>query len=139
MTPRQTTFERATFEYDHEFEAALTEAIATTIFETSRVTDVNAVVVRTGETARALTRTLTMVLALSPSVTRQTIDEISECAALLRRQSRAGRSTPPGIFRADLPGHGRCGKCMMHGSVSGACPTRRTRPRWPRSATPFST
>ena len=79
MPPRQTTFERATFEYDHEFEAALTEAIATTIFETSRVTDVNAVVVRTGETARALTRTLTMVLALSPSVTRQTIDEISEC------------------------------------------------------------
>jgi hypothetical protein len=81
----QTTYERATLEYDHEHERALIEAIATAIFEASMVSDCNAAVIRTGEAARALTKSLAMVLALSPSVTRsptalrKTSDEISKC------------------------------------------------------------
>jgi hypothetical protein len=84
----QTTFAKATLEYDHAHERALIEAIATAIFEASMVTDVNAAVIRTGEAARALTNSLAMVLALSPSVARsptalrKTSDEIGK---VLRR------------------------------------------------------
>jgi hypothetical protein len=82
---KQTTYERATLEYDVEHERALIEAIATAIFEVSRVTDVNAAVIRTGEAARALTKSLAMVLALSPAAARsptalrKTSDEIGKC------------------------------------------------------------
>jgi hypothetical protein len=60
----------STLEYDHEHERRLIEAIAVAIFEVSGVTDANAVMIRPGETARALTKTLGMVLALSPAVAR---------------------------------------------------------------------
>ena len=46
------------------------EAITRTIFETSVVSDVNAIVLRTGETAEALITILAGVLAMSPSVAR---------------------------------------------------------------------
>ena len=48
------TYARATLEYDNEHERELIEAITRTIFETSVVSDVNAVVIRTHETAKAL-------------------------------------------------------------------------------------
>jgi hypothetical protein len=81
----QPTFERATLECDPLHELALIEAIAVAMFEVSGVTDANVAVIRTGEAARALTKSLAMVLALSPSVTRsptalrKTSDEISKC------------------------------------------------------------
>ena len=65
-----TTFAKATLEYDTEHERALLEAITESIFETSRVSDCNAVVIRTGEAAQALLTALACVLAMSPSATR---------------------------------------------------------------------
>jgi hypothetical protein len=50
----QTTYDRAKLEYDKDHEAALLEAITRTIVETSVVSDVNASVLRSGETAEAL-------------------------------------------------------------------------------------
>ncbi len=63
-------YARATLEYDDEHERALLDAIIRAILEASMVSDCNAMVVRTGEAARALTKVLAMVLVLSPSVTR---------------------------------------------------------------------
>ena len=65
-----TTYARATLEYDTEHERALLDAITQAIFETSRVSDCNAVVIRTGEAAQALLTALACVLAMSPSATR---------------------------------------------------------------------
>ena len=42
MTDAQTTFARATLEYDKDHERALMEAITQTIFESSTVSDANA-------------------------------------------------------------------------------------------------
>src|SRR6476469_6285409 len=64
------TFAKATLEYDAEHERALLEAITEAIFEASRVSDCNAVVIRTGEAAQALLTALACVLAMSPSATR---------------------------------------------------------------------
>ena len=47
MTNTQTTFARVTLEYDKAHERAPLEAITKAIFETSRLSDCNAVVVRT--------------------------------------------------------------------------------------------
>ena len=54
MTDVQTTFARATLEYDHAHERALMEAVTAAIFETSAVSDANAIVLRTAETIEAL-------------------------------------------------------------------------------------
>jgi hypothetical protein len=54
MTNTQTTFARVTLEHDKAHERAPLEAITEAIFETSRLGDCNAVVVRTAETAEAL-------------------------------------------------------------------------------------
>jgi hypothetical protein len=54
MTGSQTTFARVTLEYDKAHERAPLEAIAEAIFETSRLSDCNAVVVRTAETLLAV-------------------------------------------------------------------------------------
>ena len=92
MTPRQTSYAKATLEYDADHETALMEAITTAIFETSKISDANAIIVRTGEAANALMTVLAGVLAMSPSVTRsptairQTTDEIGK---RLRRKVRA--------------------------------------------------
>src|SRR4029077_9842498 len=51
MTDAQTTSDRATSAYDHE--RALMEAITRTIFETSAVSDADAIVIRTAECAQA--------------------------------------------------------------------------------------
>jgi hypothetical protein len=59
MTNAQTIFARVTLEYDKALERAPLEAITTAIIETSRLSDCNAVVVRTAETAEALLAVLT--------------------------------------------------------------------------------
>ena len=82
MTDAQTTYDRAAYDKDHE--RALMEAITRTIFETSVVSDVNAIVLRTGETTEALLTALAGILAMSPSATRsptalrRTIDEFGK-------------------------------------------------------------
>jgi hypothetical protein len=53
MTDAQTTCARATLEHDKAQERAPIEAITEAIFETSRVSDCNAVVIRTGDAAEA--------------------------------------------------------------------------------------
>ena len=89
MTDAQTTYDRATSAYDKDHERALTEAITRTIFETSAVSDADAIVIRTAECAQALVIVLAGVLAMSPAATRsptairRTIDDLGK---RLRRQ-----------------------------------------------------
>ena len=79
-----TTFARATLEYDTAHEQALMEAVTAAIFDASKVSDCNAIIIRTGEAAEALLTVLAGVLAMSPSVTRsptairQAADEIGK-------------------------------------------------------------
>jgi len=90
------TFARATLEYDAEHERALLEAITEAIFEASRVSDCNAVVIRTGEATQALLTALACILAMSPSATgspaaiRKTVDELGK--RLRRRFASAEQS-----------------------------------------------
>jgi hypothetical protein len=92
-----TTYAKATLEYDAEHERALLEAITEAIFEASRVSDCNAVVIRTGEAAQALLTALACVLAMSPSAVRsptairRTVDELGK--RLRRRVASAEQST----------------------------------------------
>ena len=78
------TFARATLEYYEEHERALLDAITQAIFETSRVSDANAIVVRTGEATQALLTALACVLAMSPAATRspaairKTVDDLGK-------------------------------------------------------------
>ena len=71
--------------YDPVHELALIEAIAVAMFEVSGVTDANVVMIRPGECARALVKSLAMVLALAPAATRspaslkKMVDEIGKC------------------------------------------------------------
>jgi hypothetical protein len=59
MTNTQTIFARVTLEYGKALERAPFEATTKAIIETSRLSDCNAVVVRTAETAEALLAVLT--------------------------------------------------------------------------------
>ena len=83
-TPQQTTYAKAVLEYDEAHERALLDAITQAIFETSRVSDANAIVVRTGEATQALLTALACVLALSPSAIRsptairKTVDDLGK-------------------------------------------------------------
>jgi hypothetical protein len=92
MTDAQTTFARATLEYDKDHERALLEAITEAIFEASRISDCHAVVIRTGEAAQALLTALACFLAMSPAATRspsalrKTCDDFSKS---LRRKVAA--------------------------------------------------
>ena len=70
MTDAQTTYNRATSAYDKGHERALMEAITRTIFETSAVSDADAIVIRTAECAQALVIVLAGVLAMSPTAAR---------------------------------------------------------------------
>ena len=92
MSDAQTTFARATLEYDKAHECALMEAITRAIFESSTVSDANAIVIRTSEAAEALLTVLAGILAMSPSATRsptairRTVDDLGK---RLRRQIAA--------------------------------------------------
>ena len=96
MSDAQTTFARATLEYDKAHERALMEAITRTIFETSAVSDADAIVIRTAECAQALVIVLAGVLAMSPAATRsptairRTIDDLGK---RLRRQIAAAEAS----------------------------------------------
>ena len=92
-----TTYAKAVLEYDEEHERALLDAITQAIFETSRVSDANAIVVRTGEATQALLTALACILAMSPSVTRspaairKTVDDLGK---RLRRRVAAVEQSP---------------------------------------------
>ena len=96
MTDAQTTYARATLEYDKDHERALLEAITRTIFETSdrlrRQCDRHPN--RRGR--QALLTVLAGVLAMSPSATRSptairsTIDDLGK---RLRRQIAAAEAS----------------------------------------------
>ena len=96
MIDAPTTFARATLEYDKDHERALVEAITQAIFETSTVSDANAIVIRTGEAAEALLTVLAGILAMSPSATRsptairRTVDDLGK---RLRRQIAAAEAS----------------------------------------------
>ena len=98
MTDAQTTFARATLEYDKAHERALMEAITRTIFESSTVSDANAIVIRTGEAAEALLTVLAGILAMSPAATRSP-------TAIRRDRRRARQAASP----ADRRGRAECG------------------------------
>ena len=90
------TFARAALEYAAEHERALLEAIAESILNESKVSDCNAIVIRTGEAAQALLTALACVLAMSPSATRspsalrKTCDDFSKS---LRRKVAAAEGS----------------------------------------------
>ena len=96
MTDAQTTYDRATSAYDKDHERALMEAITLTIFETSAVSDADAIVIRTAECAQALVIVLAGVLAMSPTATRsptairRTIDDFGK---RLRQQIAAAEAS----------------------------------------------
>ena len=96
MTDAQATFERATLEYDKDHEVALLEAITRAIFESSTVSDANAIVIRTVEAAEALLTVLAGILAMSPAATRsptairKTCDDFGK---RLRRQIAAAEGS----------------------------------------------
>jgi hypothetical protein len=89
MTNSQTTFARVTLEYDKAHERAPLKAITEAIFEASRLSDCNAVVVRTAETAEALLTVLAGILVMSRA---------TRCHQLILRalppQRFAGRAFP---------------------------------------------
>jgi hypothetical protein len=92
-----TTYARATLEYDTEHERAVLGAITQAIVTKSKVSDCNAVVVRTGEAAEALLTALACVLAMSPTVTRslaairKTVDDLGK---RLRRRVASAEQSP---------------------------------------------
>jgi hypothetical protein len=65
-----TSYAKAVGGYDGDFERALADVISDAVARASIVSDCNAMVIRTGETASALLQVLASVLALSPEVTR---------------------------------------------------------------------
>jgi hypothetical protein len=71
--------------YDDEHEAKLVAAITTAIAKASKVSDIDALVIRTGEAASALLSVLSFVLALSPSATRSPTAMRKTCEELHRR------------------------------------------------------
>ena len=96
MTDAQTTYDRAPSAYDKGHERALMEAITRAIFESSTVSDANAIVIRTAETAEALLTVLAGILAISlaatrsPTTIRRTIDDLGK---RLRRQISAAEAS----------------------------------------------
>ena len=97
MSDPRTSFERAAAGYDKDFEEQLARVIAAAIGDASMVTDANAMIIRTGETAAALLTALASVLAMSPSAVRSptairnTIDELGK---RLRRRLAAAEADP---------------------------------------------
>ena len=95
MTGSRPSYQRAIAAYDDAHERALLDAIVTAIAETSRVSDCNVIVLRTGEAASALISALAFILAASPSAVRsptgirKTMDELGE---QLRRRVAAAEA-----------------------------------------------
>jgi hypothetical protein len=89
----RTSYERTTRGYDDDHERELLDAIMTAIAEASRVSDCNAMVIRTGEAASALLSALAFTLTMSPAATRsptalrKTMDELGK--RLRRRVAHA--------------------------------------------------
>jgi hypothetical protein len=81
---RRTTYERAQLGYDVEYEAALRDTITEAIFAVSKVTDADAIVIRTGELTNVLLTILASTIAMSPSAVRSptarrhTIDDLGK-------------------------------------------------------------
>jgi len=88
MTDAETTSDRAISGHDKDHERALMEAITRTIFETSAVSDADAIFIRTAECAQALVIVLDGVLAMSPAATRSTAirRSIDDLGKRLRRK-----------------------------------------------------
>jgi len=98
MSDAQTTFARATLEYDKAHERALIEAITQAIVESSTVSNANAnaMVIRTAETAEALLTVLACILALSPAATRSPTairKAVGDLGKRLRRQIAAAEAS----------------------------------------------
>ena len=96
QTGQQFTLERAQRGHDSEFERTLAAAIMEAITRTSMITDVNAVVLRTGEMIMALTTVLASSIALSPharspTALRKAADQIAKD---IRRQVQAALAEP---------------------------------------------
>ena len=94
---RTSAYERATREYDPEFERAITTAVSEAIAQVSLVTDTNAMVLRTGEIIAALTAVLASTIALSPAITRsptQIRKFLAENAKRLQRQTMQAANNP---------------------------------------------
>jgi hypothetical protein len=90
------TYQRATASYDEAHERELVDAIMIAIAETSRVSDANAMVIRTGEAASALVSCLAAVLALSPSAARSPTamrKAVDELGKRLRRRVAAAQAS----------------------------------------------
>ena len=103
------TYARATLEYDNEHERELIEAITRTIFEASVVSDVNAIVHRTGETAEVLITILAGVLAMSPSVARSPTRRHRST----RATTRAARTRRHRVRRVAPSGHRTCARAAI--------------------------
>jgi len=148
MSGRRTTYAQATLDYDEAHERTLVEAISLAIFEASKVSDCNAIVVRTGEAARALLTVLSSVLAMSPCATRSptAIRRIADDLGkrLRRWVAEAERDADIQGFRPTiLPEHRRWGQRVMDiraatpqviEAAASPRPTRNTpRLSWPES------
>jgi hypothetical protein len=101
------TYAHAAQGYDNAFEQHLTDRILKTITEESRVTDVEAIVLRTGESIGALARVMAMMLAMTPhaavpSRLREAVDQISK-----RVRRDAARMKAAGVV--DILGGGQFG------------------------------
>jgi hypothetical protein len=106
----RTTYARAAAGYDADHERALMAAILRAIADASKVTDADAMVLRTGEAASALLTCLAGVLAMSPSAVRspaavrQTIDVLGK--RLRSRLAEAERNPEMQDFL----------RCVFHGT-----------------------
>jgi hypothetical protein len=95
--PHRTTLAQALAGRDDDHERELVAAIITAIADVARVTDANAIAIRTGETASALTSVLATVLAMSPQAARSptairaTVDALGK---RLRRRLAAAERDP---------------------------------------------
>jgi hypothetical protein len=107
---RRTSYARATAGFDEAHERQLVEALTAAVVETSRASDCDAVLLRTGEIASALLTVLAGTLAMSPAsvrsptAIRRTVDE------LRRRITQAERDPElqdfmRRCFRDDVGGH----------------------------------
>ena len=114
MSDRRTSYGRAVAGYDDDFERQLVEVITTAVVEASMAADVNAIMLRTGETTSALLTVLAGMIAMSPAATRsptqvrKTVDELHK--RLRRRLAAAERDFEVQdflrrMFRDDVEGH----------------------------------
>jgi hypothetical protein len=88
MSDRRTSYARAAAGYDEAFERELLEAITRAIADASMVSDCNAIVLRTAETASALLTALAGMLAMSPAATRSPTEIRRTCDALHKKLRR---------------------------------------------------